>query len=58
MKTALAALVIALASPIAVTAIPGRPDYVMSNVTDNCLEDVAENDQATESDDNCIEQKV
>ena len=57
MKTALAALVIALASPIAVTAIPGGPDYVMSDVTDNCLEDVAENDQATESDETCIDQE-
>ena len=57
MKTALAALVIALASPIAVTAIPGGPYYVMSDVTDNCLEDVSENDQATKSHDNCIEQK-
>ena len=57
MKTALAALVIALASPIAVTAIPGGPDYVMSDVTDNCLEDVAENNQATESDENCIDQE-
>ena len=57
MKTALATLVIALVSPIAVKAIPGGPDYVMSDVTDNCLVDVAENDQATESDDNCIEQK-
>ena len=56
MKTALATLVIALVSPIAVKAIPGGPDYVMSDVTDNCLEDVAENNQATESDENCIEQ--
>ena len=57
MKTALATVVIALVSPIAVTAIPGGPDYVMSDVTDNCLDDVAENDQATESDENCIEQE-
>ena len=57
MKTALAALVVALTAPIAVTAVPGVPDYVMSDVTDNCLEDVAENDQATESDENCIDQE-
>lgn len=57
MQTALTAIVIALVSPIAVKAIPGGPDYVMSDVTDNCLEDVAENDQATESDENCIDQE-
>ena len=57
MKAALATLVIALAAPMAVTAIPGVPDYVLSDVTEDCLDDVAADDQATESDENCIEQE-
>lgn len=57
MKAALATLVIALAAPMAVTAIPGVPDYVLSDVTEDCLDDVADDDQATESDENCIEQE-
>ena len=54
MKTALTALVVALTAPIAVTAVPGVPDYVMSDITENCLEAVADDDQATESDEDCI----
>lgn len=57
MKAALATLVIALAAPMAVTAVPGVPDYVLSDVTEDCLDDVADDDQATESDENCIEQE-
>ena len=57
MKVALATLVIALAAPMAVTAVPGVPDYVLSDVTEDCLDDVADDDQATESDENCIEQE-
>ena len=57
MKAALATLVIALAAPMAVTAIPGVPDYVLSDVTEDCLDDVADDDQATESDENCIQQE-
>ena len=37
MQTALAALVVALAAPIAVKAVPGVPDYVMNDITENCL---------------------
>ena len=58
MKTALAALVVALTAPIAVTAVPGVPDYVMSDITENCLEAVADDDQATESDEDCIAMAV
>ena len=47
MKTELAELVVALTAPIAVTAVPGVPDYVMSDITENCLEAVADDDQAT-----------
>ena len=54
MKTALGALVVALTAPIAVTAVPGVPDYVMNDITENCLEAVADDDQATESDEDCI----
>ena len=57
MKAALATLVIALAAPMAVTAIPGVPDYVLSDVTEDCLDDVADDDQVSESDENCIEQE-
>ncbi|WP_237699212.1 hypothetical protein [Synechococcus sp. CC9311] len=39
---------------MAVTAVPGVPDYVMSDITEKCLEDVADDDQATESDEDCI----
>ena len=48
MKTALGALVVAL------TAVPGVPDYVMNDITENYLEAVADDDQATESDEDCI----
>ena len=58
MKTQLAALVVALTAPIAVTAVPGVPDYVMSNITENCLEAVSDDDQATESDEDCIAMAV
>ena len=34
------------------------PDYVMSNITENCLEAVADDDQATESDEDCIAMAV
>ena len=54
MKTALGALVVALTAPIAVTAVPDVPDYVMNDITENCLEAVADDDQATESDKDCI----
>ena len=54
MKTALGALVVALTAPIAVTAVPDVPDYVMNDITENCLEAVADDDQATESDEDCI----
>ena len=47
MKTALATLVVALAAPIAVTAAPGVPDSVMSEITENCNAAVAGNSQAT-----------
>ena len=57
MKAVLATLVIALAAPMAVTAVPGVPDYVLSDVTEDCLDDVADDDQATESNENCIEQE-
>ena len=57
MKAVLATLVIALSAPLAVTAVPGVPDYVLSDVTEDCLDDVADDDQATESDENCIEQE-
>ena len=54
MKPALVTLFIALAAPMAVMAVPGVPDYVMSDITENCLEAVADDDQATESDEDCI----
>ncbi len=54
MKTALTTLVIAVAAPMAVIAVPGVPDYVMSDITEKCLENVADDDQATESDEDCI----
>ena len=54
MKPALVTLFIALAAPMAVMAVPGVPDYVMSDITEKCLEDVADDDQATESDEDCI----
>ena len=54
MKTTLTTLVIAFAAPIAVTAVPGVPDNVMSDITENCLENVADDDQETESDEDCI----
>ena len=54
MQTALAALVVALAAPIAVKAIPGVPDNVMNDITENCLEAVADDDQVTVSDEDCI----
>ena len=58
MKTALATLVVALAALIAVTAAPGVPDSVMSEITENCNEAVAGNSQATASDENCIAKAV
>ena len=57
MKAALATLVIALAAPMAFTAVPGMPDYVITDITEDCLDDVADDDQATESDENCIQQE-
>ena len=57
MKAELATLVIALAAPMAVKAVPGVPDYVLSDVTEDCLDDVADDDQATQSDENCIERE-
>ena len=54
MKTTLTTLIIACAAPIAVMAVPGVPDYVMSDITEKCLENVADDDQATESDEDCI----
>ncbi len=59
MEPSLTTLVIALAAPTAVTAVPGVPDDVMSDITEKCLENVAvdvadDDDQATESDEDCI----
>ena len=47
MKTTLTTLIIACAAPIAVMAVPGVPDNVMSDITENCLENVADDDQET-----------
>ena len=58
MKTTLTTLIIACAAPIAVMAVPGVPDNVMSDITENCLEAVADDDQATESDEDCIAMAV
>ena len=58
MKTVLATLVVALAAPIAITAAPGVPDSVMSEITENCNEAVAGNSQATASDENCMARAV
>ena len=58
MKTALATLVFALVTPMAVTAAQEVPDSVMSEIRENCLEAVAGNSQATQSDENCIARAV
>ncbi len=58
MEPSLTALVIAPAAPMAVTAVSGVPDDVMSDITEKCLEDVADDDQATESDEDCIAMAV
>ena len=54
MKTALITLAIVVSAPMAVIAVPGVPDYVMSDITEKCLENVADDDQGTESDEDCI----
>ena len=58
MKTALATLIVALAAPMAVSAAPGVPDSVMSAITEACNASVADTDQATQSDENCIARAV
>ena len=58
MKTALAELVVALTVPIAVTAIPNVPDYVISDINENCIEAVSDDNQATKSDEDCIARAV
>ena len=57
MKTALAAIIVALATPLAVSA-GSVPDSVMGQITEQCNEAVADNSQATQSDENCIAEKV
>ena len=54
MKTALTTLIVALTAPIGVTAVTGVPDYVINDIMDNCLEAVTDDDQSTESDEDCI----
>ncbi len=57
MKTAFAAIIVAIAAPLAVSA--GEvPDSVMSQITEQCNEAVAGNSQADQSDENCIAEKV
>ena len=54
MKTGLATLIVALAAPISVTAAPRLPDAVLSEIIQDCNEDVAGDSQATQSMENCI----
>lgn len=54
MKTALATLVVVLAAPIAVTAAPRLPNAVLSEIIQDCNEEVAGDSQATQSMENCI----
>ena len=58
MKTALAALVVVLTAPIAVTAIPSEPDYDISDINENCIEAISDDNQATESDEDCSARAV
>ncbi|WP_115120909.1 hypothetical protein [Synechococcus sp. UW105] len=54
MKTALAALVVALAAPFVAFAAPVAPDFVVAQIEQDCEEAVADDDQATDSEENCI----
>ena len=49
---------LALTAPITVTAIPSVPDYVISDINEICIEAVSNDNQATESDEDCSARAV